>query len=106
MDVVFSGGKLLSALGFVSGAALLLTGCGQLNSGPCPAVGYMQTLTVHIEDEFPDVDKVLVCGGGTCADDLASTTDLNTVNAEQSPNETATWTAMLSYPEESLLIQV
>lgn len=106
MDVVFSRGKLLSALGFAAGAALLLTGCGPLDSGLCPAVGYLQTLTVHIEDDSSDADKVLVCGGGKCADGLVSTTDLNTVNAEQSPNEAATWTVMLSYLEEPLLIQI
>lgn len=103
---VFSSGKLLPALGVAAGAALLLAGCGQLDPGACSTVGYRHTLTVHIEDDSQAVEKVLVCGGGRCADDLASTTDLNTVNAEHSSQEAAAWTATLSYAEEPLLIQL
>ncbi|WP_192496758.1 hypothetical protein [Pseudoclavibacter sp. CFCC 13796] len=83
-------------------ASLSLTGCGTA----CSAVGYMQTLTVHVEDEAGAVQKVRVCGGGNCPDDATLDVDPNIVSAEKSSDEVAVWTATLSYPEEPLLVQL
>lgn len=61
--------RLLTAIGPSAIVAVLLLGCAGPDPGVCPAIGYMSTATITLENPQPDL-ALEVCDGEGCLLDL------------------------------------
>ena len=67
------GERWMLAVSAVAVMAALLTGCGMIGPVACPAIGWMNTLTVEVEQPADQVAKLHLCAGADCEElDVAS----------------------------------